>query len=223
MEKKDYIFWHQAMREMRAQLYMLSHNLYVLKCDEYRPSLTGFERVDRFHRMEKYKWQLNSIINDLTDLAYYSIVDHVERKDKVLINQLCREKIEENGGGVRFETDVPDYYAITTNQECLWKILTILLDWLTRCTLDGAPECTFSVSERKEKGKLSFTLTRKGDKSRRDDLAMFNPPMELTSSHFEDMMVKFYNCRLMVQLLGGFICFDPDYKGGRQIIFDIQI
>ena len=227
---KDYLkLTEQMTKDMFMSANVIDQLVFLLKEDEYRRKLSDKERKDLFVRLDRHKWELKQTMFALHDLARFSSLGKLECKDKILINQLCCEMAQEQDVDVQFTTDIPDYYKITTNEEVLTKVLDTLLNHATRRTIGlttgTVPSVRFSLSERTEPGKLTFSITdTAGSTSREDDLALFTPPTEQTSDHNNDYtMVKVYNCRLMVQLLGGFIYVDPDYHEGRRIVFNIKI
>ena len=240
---KDYLkLTEQMTKDMFMSANVIDQLVFLLKEDEYRRKLSDKERKDLFVRLDRHKWELKQTMFALHDLARFSSLGKLECKDKILINQLCCELAQEQDVDVQFTTDIPDYYKITTNEEVLTKVLDTLLNHATSRTigtttgtvlsvLDSSstertvPTVRFDLSERTEPGKLTFSITdTAGPTSREDDLALFTPPTEQTSDHNNDYtMVKVYNCRLMVQLLGGFIYVDPDYHEGRRIVFNIKI
>lgn len=78
-------------------------------------------------RLEQSYEQLQKEVNRLTDIAYYSTVDQLPRTDKVLVNELCRDIAGGREVEVLYGSDIPDYYAISTNRAALERVLEILL------------------------------------------------------------------------------------------------
>ena len=220
-------FLLHAMVELRGNLHSLGGFTYMIKEDEYRPLMGALERKTALCHQEDCLWKLSRKVNALVNLAYYSTAPGVERSDKVLVNLLCRELAEEQDVRVLYESDIPDFFAITTNQQCLSEVLGILLseaaDRVSRrkCT-DGEPLVTLSVTERGEKGRLTFIITDTGDPTTvEEDTHTFDLPT--APDQFVVRKVEIINCRLIVGLLGGLLYIDPHYKDGRRVIFDITM
>ncbi len=227
-EKNDWRFLCVAMAEIRESLQLATSYSYLLNNDEYHPTMASDERKYALDHLDDTLWLIESQLGRLSDLAYYSSMEKLEYSDRVLLNRLCRDLVNDQDVKVIFETDIPDYYAIKTNEEALSKILSTLLDQavyrvLNRRTNRRAQQVTLTVTERGEEGKLTFVVTDTGDvASREDDITTFDPPTEKPSNSTMKA-VGYCNCKLMVDLLGGFIYIDPKYRDGRRVVFDIAL
>lgn len=229
MEKKEYWkFLLQVARELRRPMHSLYCFSEVMQNEEWREQLVDDERAEFYRCLENGLADMNRMIDMLVDLSYYSGIDRLERKDRVLINRLCEEVAKEQDVEVAFKSDCPDYYAILTNHECLQKVLRILLKSAcqrVKDRKDQSREATVSlqISERGTKGSLTFIVTDTGDRcSEEENITTFNPPTNHHGRSFV-MRTENYNCWRMVQLLGGFIYIDPHYYEGRRVIFDITV
>ncbi|MBR2292513.1 MAG: HAMP domain-containing histidine kinase [Prevotella sp.] len=229
MEKKDYWkFLLQVAQELRTPMHSLYCFSEVMQNQEWREQMTDDEREEFYRCLDNSLTDMNRMVNTLVDLSYYSSIDRLDRKDRVLINRLCEDVAKEQDVEVVFESDCPDYYAFLTNRECLEKVLRILLKSACQRTKDRKDQkreatVTLQLSERGAKGSLTFIVTDSGDRcSEEENITTFNPPTNQHGRSFA-MRTEFYNCWRMVQLLGGFIYIDPHYYDGRRVIFDIAI
>ena len=229
MEKKDYWkFLLQVAQELRTPMHSLYCFSEVMQNQEWREQMTDDEREEFYRCLDNSLTDMNRMVNTLVDLSYYSSIDRLDRKDRVLINRLCEDVAKEQDVEVVFESDCPDYYAFLTNRECLEKVLRILLKSACQGTKDRKDQkreatVTLQLSERGAKGSLTFIVTDSGDRcSEEENITTFNPPTNQHGRSFA-MRTEFYNCWRMVQLLGGFIYIDPHYYDGRRVIFDIAI
>ena len=229
MDMKDngWSFVLHAMQTLRLTLHSASGFAWLLKEDEYRPSLAEDERLDLLSRLEAEQWRMQRQVDTLVDTAHYSQLSRLERHDKVLVNQLCLDLAEEQDVRVLYKSNIPDFFAITTNLECLRKVLDILLRHAASRVIDrkrrvhGEPLVFLNVVEGVEKGKLVFSVTDTGDTaSQADDIRAFDLPVGLADRPFFDRL-ELHNSWLLVRLLGGFIHIDPKYRNGRRVIFSI--
>ncbi len=216
------------MHDLRISLHSVGGFTYLIKDDECRPSMSQDERIDVLRRLEQSYGQLQTKVNRLTDLIYYNTVDYLPRTDKVLVNELCRELAEKQDVEVLYGSDIPDYYAVTTNHAALEKVLEILLHHASERIVERMDDSRgryvfLNVTERGEKGQLTFAVSDMGDQPTADENQnYFNPPTD-NGSNIVSISIEIYNCQLLVRLLGGFIYIDPSYKGGRRVVFSIAL
>jgi len=125
----------------------------------------------------------------------------------VLVNELCANVVDgfmvKVGERVelRCVTDLPDYYVVRTNEQCLRKVLRHLMEKALQFTRSGS--IVLIVTERGEKGMLTFSVSDTGKPERRSEVN-------------QTIM------RMVVRLLGGYIYVDPHYKRGTRVVFSIR-
>ena len=225
-EKKIWQILLHAMHELRTTLHCVGGFTNLICQDEKRPSLSYKERCEALDRLGRGYGKLQKKVDSLIDLAYYSTVDQLPRQDKVLVNQLCRDKAGEHEVEVIYKSDIPDYYAVATNRTALVKVLEILLRHAAMrvaARKDDTRErhVYLNVTERGPEGQLTFAISDTGDlPTPEENQNYLNPPTD-TDSKKASTSVEVYNCQLLVCLMGGFVYVDPDYKKGRRVIFSI--
>lgn len=227
MEKNSYLeLLSHVTQEMQMPLNDISNFVYTLKEDEYRPSLAEDERCALLSRIDTRLLQLRRMMGTLTNMTSYSSMTGLDRKDRVLLNQLCRELAAEQDVEVVFTSDIPDYYAVNTHLETLMKVLSTLLQAaseraLFRTPSRQEPRVCLDISEQPKSGQLTISVSDTGEPTTlEEDLTQFNLPTERpcrsTIRH-----LGLYNCRLMVVLLGGFIYIDPKFRQGRRVVINL--
>ena len=227
-EKKIWRLLLHAMHDLRISLHSVGGFTYLIKENEVRPSLNEEERLDVLLRLEQSYCKLRTRVNRLTDLAYYSAVDKLPRTDKVLVNELCREMAEEQDVEVLYGSDIPDHYAVTTNRAALEKVLEMLLRHASVRVVERKDDTHeryvfLIVTEQAVTGQLTFAVSDTGEQpTAEENQNYFNPPTD-TGSKKVSTSIENYNCQLLVRLLGGFIYIDPNYKGGRRVVFSIAL
>jgi len=227
-EKEYWQFLLHAMRDLRTSLHCWGAFLYLMRKSDRQPSLSYEEWNHALDRLEQCYGQLQMKMNGLIDLAHYNTVDRLERQDKVLVNLLCRDIAEEQDVKVLYQSDIPDYYAVTTNKTALKKVLEILLRHATARVAERRDDSRerlvcLNVTERGEEGQLTFAVSDTGElPTTEENQRYLNPPAD-TDSKKVSAATEVYNCRLLVSLLGGFAYVDPDYKKGRRVIFSIAV
>jgi len=227
-EKEYWQFMLHAMHDLRRSLYCVEAFTYLLREDERRPTMTYNEWCHVLDRFEKGYGKLQTKMGSLIDLAYYNTVDRLERKDKVLVNELCRDMAGRQDVKVLYLSDIPDYYAVTTNKTALVKVLEILLRHATARVAERRDDSRerlvcLNVTERGAEGQLTFAVSDTGElPTTEENQRYLNPPAD-TDSKKVSAATEVYNCRLLVSLLGGFAYVDPDYKKGRRVIFSIAV
>ena len=228
VDMRDYLeLMAHLMRDMRDQLNEASVCVYELKEDECRKELLDEERYSLLLAVSTGLSRLSRTVHILGDLAVYSCTDRLERRDRFPVNEQCRELAAELDLPVEFHSDLSDDYAIMTNQECLWRVLGILLEQAEERVYNRRenslePRISLTVTNRCEKGKLRFVVTDTGDAEPEEEISAFDLPREYDGQDVFEM-VKLYVVSLAVRLLGGFVYKDSRYTDGRRVVFDIGI
>lgn len=221
-----------GMRAMLEPLNALQSYVYCLMGNEVHGDLLDEERYDLILKEDRELARLVRYVGTWSDLASYSLATSLELSNKVLVNQFCRQLAGEQDVNVRLVTDLPDHYVITTHYESLCKVLTTLLGHAADRVMEYypthpeiTPEIVLQVTEKGEKGKLTFSVSDTGCPTTiEEDIKTFDLPTGVNRNcvHIFRKM-EFFNLRLMVNLLGGFIYIDPKYRDGRRVIFSIDL
>ncbi|MBQ7427608.1 MAG: HAMP domain-containing histidine kinase [Prevotella sp.] len=125
----------------------------------------------------------------------------------VLVNELCKQVVDGfmvktcERVELRCVTDLPDYYVVRTNEQCLRKVLRHLMEKALQFTRSGS--IILVVTDRGEKGMLTFSVSDTGKPDRHSE-------------------VNQTIVRMVMRLLGGYIHVDPHYKRGTRVIFSIR-
>ena len=233
MEDNNYYwqFLNAAMHEMKEPLNALNGFSYVLREKECQNQLMMADDERRFvlGRMDMAIGCLTDDVDTLIDLAYYSSALKLEKKDRVLVNQLCRDVRHDRAVTVEVESDLSDCYAVKTNREALTKVLSALTDHACDRVMNRRRELRdaqvlISVTDKAKKGKLTFSVSdNAGPTTIGEDMKVFVPPSATIGHPLYFRMIRIYNCRLIVKLLGGLIHIEPKSEDGRRVVFTIAL
>ena len=226
MEYNDYWeFLARMTREMWKPMNDISIYKYVLKEEEYRPSLAEDEWRELLYRMDSRCHHLVRILNRLENISHYSSIDKLDLSDRVPVNHLCRELIAEQDTDIAFRSTLTDDTVLMTNEDGLMQLLATLFEQAVNRVL---------YSKRVIKGdsilldvsggpsKVVFSISDKGDPITREEaVSAFFLPTRQKGSDFMRRL-ELHICSLIVKHLGGVIFIDPDYTPGRCVIFEIS-
>jgi len=231
LQKENYNYWQflgNVMHELREPLHAVGGFVYLLHHDAQIPELLDDERHDLLRRSERGISQVQQMVNTVVNLSYYVVRQEVERSDKVLVNALCLGLRDEQEQEVLFRSDVPDYYAVKTNRECLQTVLRILLRQAVnrvwqKSRFAGDDHVYLIVTERGERGKLTFSVSDNGQPEPVADLRrLFFLPAEKDAQRTVER-TEFLLCCRLVELLGGFLYIDPEFRDGRRVVFQVAL
>lgn len=185
------------------------------------------EREFVARRIMENSSQLSDLVGLVLELSHYEKVREVDFCDRIGLNPFCQKIIEgysdkvPDGVELHFSTSLPDDYVVHTNEECLVKVLSHLLDNAVSHTREGVVSLTVTDDGGREG--ISFTVKDSGD----------GIPKKLQKKVFEALPDTGYEqkktglilmvCRTLVRLLEGLIYIDPHYENGTSVVFSIKI
>jgi signal transduction histidine kinase len=147
-------------------------------------------------------------------MNYTMSPNHLARHMVDAMRPRCKE-------GVRmfFESDLPDDYAVQTNQEAMEALLKHLLENAVKYTDKGV--ITLAVTEYEDCVRTSVTDTGRGIAPERRE-HVFETFRELGDNQkLQGLGLSI--CQAIVKLLGGKIWLDESYTDGTRFVYDIPI
>ena len=184
-EGKNYWqFLLHVMHDLHTSLCCVGAFTYLLRHDKGRPMMSYDEWCNVLDRFEEGYGKLQTKVNGLIDLAYYNTVEELERQDKVLVNELCRDMAGRQDVKVLYLSDIPDHYAVTSNKTALKKVLEILLRHATTRVIERKDDSRerlvyLNVTERGTEGQLTFAVSDTGElPTPEENQRYLNPPAD---------------------------------------------
>lgn len=181
------------------------------------------EREELSHHIQLSSKHLTKIIDEMAELSFYESKKSLPVNYTMSPNHLGRQIVDsmrshcKDGVRMFFESTIPDDYTVSVNQEALESLLKHLLDNAIEHTDKGV--ITMAVSEYEGKIRTSITDTGSGISPELKD-HLFDTFRDM-GGNMKLNGLGLPICKAIVDLLGGKIWIDTDYKEGTRFIFEV--
>lgn len=222
-EKMKTAFIQNVSHEVRTPLNIITGFAQVIA----NPDLAGDpeERKNIATMMQKSTRQVTVLIDEIIGLSLIESTEKMRKEDNANINKMLRGLQIEYQDYVNavttlnVETELPDDFTLTTNENMLRRILACLMDNAVKYTEKG--KITLKAQQENDQLKLTVTDTGSGI------------PTE-EAEHIFDRFVKLDNfkegiglglplSRRLAEQLGGKVKLDTTYTDGAQFIVTLPI
>ena len=207
--------------ELRAPLNPIEGFSDILGTKEY--DLKPEEREQLSSLIKDSSKHITRLIDELAELSLYESKKSLPINYTLSPNHLCRMMVDSMipfcKPGVRmfFESDLPDDYAVQTNEEAIEALLKHLLRNAVQYTDQGV--ITLACTEHGDMIRTSVTDTGRGiPQGLREHV--FDTFREM-GDNVKLQGLGLSICTVIVNLLGGRIWLDESYTGGSRFIFEI--
>ena len=223
-DKVKTAFIQNISHEVRTPLNIISGFAQVIADPELVNGVD--ERKEIASMMQKNTRLITSLIDEMLILSMNESKESISKNDKVEVNDLMRDLLQENGSNVssntrlRFQSTLSDDFTIQTNENLLKSIINALLDNAFKNTTNGQ-----IILKADRDGEKMITLVV-------EDTGCGIPEQE--AEHIFERFVKLNTfkegiglglplCRMLSEKLGGSVRLDTSYKEGARFIVTIPI
>lgn len=209
--------------ELRAPLNPIEGFTDILATPDYE--LQAEEREALRGMIKDSSKHITKLIDELAEMSLYESKKSLPMNYTMSPNHLARHMVDamrprcKEGVRMFFESDLPDDFAVQTNQEAIETLLRHLLENAIQYTDKGV--ITLAVTEYEDSVRTSVTDTGRGIPPERRE-HVFETFRELGDNQkLQGLGLSI--CQAVVKLLGGKIWFDETYTEGTRFIFDLPI
>lgn len=219
--KNEYIT--NITNELRAPLNPIEGFTDILATPDYE--LQAEEREALRGMIKDSSKHITKLIDELAEMSLYESKKSLPMNYTMSPNHLARHMVDamrprcKEGVRMFFESDLPDDFAVQTNQEAIETLLRHLLENAIQYTDKGV--ITLAVTEYEDSVRTSVTDTGRGIPPERRE-HVFETFRELGDNQkLQGLGLSI--CQAVVKLLGGKIWLDETYTEGTRFIFDLPI
>lgn len=209
--------------ELRAPLNPIEGFSDILATPDYQ--LQAEEREALRGMIKDSSKHITRLIDELAEMSFYESKKSLPMNYTMSPNHLARHMVDtmrphcKEGVRMYFESDLPDDYAVQTNQEAMEALLMHLLDNAVKYTDKGV--ITLAVTEYEDCVRTSVTDTGRGIPPERRE-HVFETFRELGDNQkLQGLGLSI--CQAIVKLLGGKIWLDESYTDGTRFVYDVPI
>jgi signal transduction histidine kinase len=223
-DKAKTAFIQNVTHEVRTPLNIISGFSQIISDPDFEVGPS--ERKEMALAMQKNTRLVTSLIDEMLILSLTETSVKVKKEDKVEINDLMRDFLQENESmtnvdtQLQFKSSLPDGFSIQTNENLLKNIINALID---------------NAAKNTEKGFITMRANKTDDQYIElivEDTGCGIPINE--AEHIFERFVKLDSfkegiglglpmCRTLAEKLGGSIRLDTSYQSGARFVVTLPI
>lgn len=223
-DKMKTAFIQNITHEVRTPLNIISGFSQVISDPDLDVGLT--ERKEIAITMQKNTRLITSLIDEMLILSLTESSETIEKADKVEINDLLRDFLQENESlfntdtKLQFKSSLTDDFTIQTNENLLKNIINALIDNAAKNTQKGFVTLK---ADRLDDEAIEFIVEDTGCGIPEDEAEHIFERFVKLDNFKEGIGLGLPMCRTLAEKLGGSIRLDTTYKGGARFIVTIPI
>ena len=223
-DKMKTAFIQNITHEVRTPLNIISGFSQVISDPDLDVGLT--ERKEIAITMQKNTRLITSLIDEMLILSLTESSETFEKADKVEINDLLRDFLQENESlfntdtKLQFKSSLTDDFTIQTNENLLKNIINALIDNAAKNTQKGFVTLK---ADRLDDEAIEFIVEDTGCGIPEDEAEHIFERFVKLDNFKEGIGLGLPMCRTLAEKLGGSIRLDTTYKGGARFIVTIPI
>ena len=217
-------FLYNISQELRAPLNPITGMTDILTDDEYQ--LQTDERVAMSQHIKDNSKLLTKMVDNMIELSFYESKVSLPMDQPISPNVICTQMADTlrnhcpKGVEMRFETSVPDIVMVTTNVECVEKVIKHLANNAFEHTAAGTVTLQCYQTE-KDHVCIALEDTGTGVAPELADHILGQPAE--TGSQVKMTGMGLTICQAILKLLNGRIYLDKKYRGGARFVFELPV
>ena len=215
-------FLYNISQELRTPLNPITGMSDLLSDDDYQ--LQTEERVAMSQHIKDNSRLLTKMVDNMIELSFYESKVSLPMDQPISPNHICSQMVDTlktncpDNVGVFFETTLPDIVSITTNVECVDKVIKHLANNAFEHTTMGS--VTICCSQQGDYVCISVEDTGTGVAPE-----LIDPLSEMleTGNQAKIAGMGLKICLAILRLLNGRIYLDKKYIGGARFVIELPI
>ena len=222
-DKMKTAFIQNVSHEVRTPLNIISGFVQVIADPELAPSAK--DRQEIAEMMRKNTKLITSLVDEMLMLSLNEAGNAARKEDKVKVNDLMRDLLQENEGIVHqktklhFESLVDNDLTIITNENMLKHIVNALIDNAAKNTEDG----TITLKADADEQVLTLIVEDTGCGVPANEAEHIFERFVKLNTFKEGIGLGLPLCRTLAERLGGAIRLDTTYTQGARFIVTIPL
>lgn len=215
-------FLYNISQELRTPLSPITGMSDLLSDDEY--NLQADERMAMSQHIKSNSKLLTKMIDNMMELSFYESKTSLQMDTPISPNIICSQMVDTlkpnspKDVEVLFETNVLDMVQITTNVECVEKVIKHLANNAFEHTTMGSVAICCS-----QKGNNICIAIEDTGTGVTPDLADHIAEALESGEHIKTTGMGLSICQAIMKLLNGRIYFDKKYQGGARFVFELPM
>lgn len=217
-------FIQNVSHEVRTPLNIISGFSQIIADPELTRNTEERQRMALV--MQKSTHQITSLIDEMLELSINESSEDVVKEDKVEINDMLRDLLQENQGLVtpetqlKFETTISDNFVLTTNQLMLKRAVGALVD----NAIKNTPAGTITLKASAVGIRLILAVEDSGKGIPTEEAEHIFERFVKLDTFKEGLGLGLPLCRTLIKKLGGEVSLDTTYKGpGARFVITLPL
>ena len=217
-------FIQNVSHEVRTPLNIISGFSQIIADPELTRNTEERQRMALV--MQKNTHQITSLIDEMLELSMSESSEDVVKEDKVEINDMLRDLLQENQSLVtpdtqlKFETTISDNFVLTTNQNMLKRAVGALVD----NAIKNTPAGTITLKASAFGVQLMLAVEDSGKGIPAEEAEHIFERFVKLDTFKEGLGLGLPLCRTLIKKLDGIVSLDTTYKGpGARFVITLPL
>ena len=222
-EKRDFLY--SISQELRTPLTPITGMSDLLADEGY--DLQMEERIAMSQHIKENAKLLSKMVDDLMELSLYESMTSLPMDEPISPNLICRHMVDTlrlhcpEGVTMYFETTVPSNLLVTTNMECVEKVI----EHLAHNALEHTDFGSITIRCDQQDNRFCIAVEDTGTGKAQELVGNLTSVATSvgTTNYMAPTSMELRICTAIMKLLNGRIYQDETYKKGTRYVFELPI